>query len=109
MLIVLKEKVLTNYKNSEIDLLWRILAFFNSSLGLKRVDKLLRDTRGFEKISQPDFWEPIYFSPKLNQCVKLLAVWFSLRVSRQSSFTEKFVENYVALATRVSFCRKKEN
>jgi len=103
MLIVLKEKVLTNYKNSEIDLLWRIFAFFNSSLGLKRVEKLLRNTGGLEKISQPGFWEPIYFSPKLNQCVKVFALWFSLRISRQHSFTEKFVENYIAIARVCKF------
>merc|ERR1712034_211364 len=42
--------------------------------------------------------EPIYFSPKLEAYVKLQSLWFSLRISRQNSFTEKFVENYVALA-----------
>merc|ERR1712098_202852 len=29
---------------------------------------------------------------------KVYAIWFSIRISRQKSFTEKFVENYVALA-----------
>merc|ERR1712098_572326 len=27
-----------------------------------------------------------------------MGIWFSIRISRQKSFTEKFVENYVALA-----------
>merc|ERR1712098_224213 len=104
LLIVLKEKVLTNYKDSQIVLLHDILAFFNNSLGLKRVMKLLRKTEGFETISQPDFWEPIYFSsPKLDEVVKVCCIWFSIRISRQKAFSEKFVENYVALAREFIF------
>jgi len=98
MMIVLKEKVLTNYEKLQILLLFEILVLFNMSLGLKRVKKLLRSTEGFETISQPDFWAPIHFSPKLNECVKVQCLLFSIRISRQKSFTEKFVENYVALA-----------
>merc|ERR1712098_664143 len=66
--------------------------------GLKRVQKLLRNTEGFETISQPGFWGPIYFSPKLTDYVKVYSLWFFLRIARQKSFTEKFVENYVAIA-----------
>merc|ERR1712098_1004098 len=98
MMTVLKEKVLTNYKSSEILLLDAILALFNISLRLKRVQKLLRSTEGFETISQPGFWAPIHFSPKLLYGVKVQSLWFSIRIARQKSFTEKFVENYVALA-----------
>jgi len=98
ILIALKEKVLTNYKNSQIDLLLCILIFFNRCLALKRVQKLLRNTEGFETISQPGFWEPICFSPNLPACVKVLSLWFSLRISKRKSFTENFVEKYVALA-----------
>merc|ERR1712098_64726 len=98
MMIVLKEKALTNNKKLQIILLNAIFTFFNVTLGLKRVQKLLRNPEGFETISQPDFWEPIYFSPKLGPASKIYSLWFSIRISRQKSFTEKFVENYVALA-----------
>merc|ERR1712098_459837 len=98
MMIVLKEKALTNYKKLQIILLNAIFTFFNVSLGLKRVQKLLRNTEGFETISQPCFWAPIHFSPKLFDGVKVQSLWFSIRISRQKSFTETFVENYVALA-----------
>merc|ERR1712098_760492 len=98
MMIVLKKKVLTNYKQLQIILLYEILALFNMSLGLKRVHKLLRSTEGFETISQPEFWAPIHFSPKLNDSVKVQCLLFSIRISLQKSFTKKFVENYVALA-----------
>merc|ERR1712034_149858 len=55
---------------------------------------------GFETISQPEFWAPIYFSPNLRDGVKLQSLWFSLRASRINSFTENFVENFVAIARR---------
>jgi len=95
MLIVLKEKVLSDLK---IGVLYMILGFFNTHLGLKRVEKLMRNTEGFEIFSQPNFWEPIFYSPKLPAFLKISAIWFSLRISRQESFTKYFVENYVALA-----------
>merc|ERR1712098_541364 len=83
----------------QIVLLFYILSFFNIFLGFKRVMKLLRNTEGFETISQAVFWEPIYFSPRLaNVVVKIECLWFSIRISRQKSFTENFAENYVALA-----------
>merc|ERR1712098_568478 len=66
--------------------------------GLKRVQKLFGSTEDFETISQPDFWAPFHFSPKLTPTVKIDFLWFSIRISRQKSFTETFVENYVALA-----------
>merc|ERR1712098_927740 len=97
-MIVLKEKVLTNYKSSQIMLLHSTIVLFNISLGLKRVQKLFGSTEGFETISQLEFWKPIYFSPKPIISVKIDCLWFSIRTSRQKSFTEKFVENYVALA-----------
>merc|ERR1712098_390509 len=34
---------------------------------------------------------------------KFQALWFSIRISRQKEFTEKFVEKYVALATELIF------
>merc|ERR1712098_879073 len=88
----------------QIVLLFYILSFFNIFLGFKRVMKLLRNTEGFETISQPRFWEPIYFSPRLaSVCVKIDCIWFSIRISRQKSFTENFVKNYVALAREFIF------
>merc|ERR1712098_339276 len=98
MMIVLKEKVLTHYKNSQIHLLHAILILFNTSLGIKRVQKLFGSTEGFETISQPGLWAAVHFSPKLHNCVKVQSLWFSLRISRQKSFTKTFVEKYVALA-----------
>merc|ERR1712098_1014900 len=107
LMIVLKEKILTDYKNSQIYFLFGILSFLNAYLGFKRVTKLFRNTEGFEIISQPDFWEPIYFSPRLaNSEAKIDCIWFSIRISRQKSFTEKFVENYVALARECIFTLK---
>merc|ERR1712098_868088 len=88
----------------QIVLLFYILSFFNIFLGFKRVMKLLRNTEGFETISQAVFWEPIYFSPRLaNVVVKIECLWFSIRISRQKSFTENFVKNYVALAREFIF------
>merc|ERR1712098_753701 len=88
----------------QIVLLFYILSFFNIFLGFKRVMKLLRNTEGFETISQAVFWEPIYFSPRLaNVVVKIECLWFSIRISRQKSFTENFAENYVALARESIF------
>merc|ERR1712098_190216 len=93
-----------DYKKPQINLLFRILAFLNTFLGFKRVMKLLRNTEGFETISQPEFWEPIYFSPRLvNACRRIYCIWFSIRISRQKSFTENFVQNYVALARETFF------
>merc|ERR1712098_81257 len=104
ILIVLKEKVLTDYKKTQIYLLNMIVTFFNLILGLKRITKLLRNTEGFETISQPEFWEPICFSPKFaNPVMKIYCLWFSIRISPQKSFTEKFVENYVALGIEFIF------
>merc|ERR1712098_427988 len=48
MMIVLKEKYLTNYNKLQIVLLNAIFTFFNVYLALKRVQKLLRSTEGFE-------------------------------------------------------------
>merc|ERR1712098_784724 len=90
MMIVLKEKFLTNFKGSQTMLLYDIFSLFNLSSGLKRVQKLLRSTEDFETISQPEFWEPIYFSPRRLPIIKMFSLWFSLRISRQKSFTEKF-------------------
>jgi uncharacterized C2H2 Zn-finger protein len=89
-------------------LLSKIVAFFNFPLGSKRVYKLLRNTEGFETISQSDFWAPIYFSPKLPNYLKVYSLWLSLRISRQKSFTEKFVENYVAIAREFISTRRRE-
>ena len=44
ILDVLKEKILTDYKNLQIDLLSTIFVCFNMCLALKRVEKLLRTT-----------------------------------------------------------------
>jgi hypothetical protein len=98
--IALKNTIFTNYKNLQNRLLFEILTLVNASLALKRVQKLLRNTKGFETISQPNFWEPIYFSSKLTDDVKVFALWFSVRISRQKLFTEKFVEHFVATAKR---------
>merc|ERR1712098_720771 len=35
--------------------------------------------------------------------VKIYCLWFSIRISRQKSFTENFMENYVALAREFIF------
>jgi len=98
ILIDLIEKILVDYNKIQSFLLDKILRFFNIFLCLKRVEKLLRNTEGFETISQQDFWEPIYFSAKLEGDVKMHALWFSLRISRQKSLTQKFVEKYLVLA-----------
>merc|ERR1712098_630822 len=51
-----------------------------------------------------EFWEPIYFSSRIS-CAKrkIDCIWFSIRISGQKSFTEKFVENYIALARELIF------
>jgi hypothetical protein len=103
MLIFLKEKILKEQRQLQNHLLAQVLVIFNAPLGLKRIQKLLWNTEGFETISQPNFWEPIYFSPKLSYDVKVLALWFSLRTSQHNSFSEKFVKNYVALAQKNIF------
>jgi hypothetical protein len=100
MLIALREKVLTQQKTLQTTLLSKILGIFNLSLGLKRVDKLLRNTEGFETISQEDFWAPIHFSPNLRDVEKVMSLWFSLRISLQKSFKKHFVENYATLVRR---------
>merc|ERR1712098_807020 len=41
-----------------------------------------------------------------NVCGRICCLWFSIRISRQKSFTEKFVENYVALAREYIFTLK---
>jgi hypothetical protein len=100
LLIALK-KIVRDSRNPQwplICVLGVVLSFFNFSMGLKRVEKLLRNTEGVETISQPRFWEPLYFSPKLPVNVKIASLWFSVRISRQKSFTEQFVEKYVDLA-----------
>jgi len=103
MLIALRHKVLSDYKCLQIALLFDILGLFNRTLGLKRVEKLLRNTEGFETISQPGFWEPIYFSPKFTTKLRVFTLWFSLRISRQKSFPENFAEQYVDLARKYIF------
>jgi len=102
-LIVLKEKILKEHTQLQNHLLAHFLVIFNAPLGLKRVQKLLWNTEGFEMISQPNSWEPIYFSPNLADDVKVSALWFSLRTSQQNFFSEKFVQNYVALAQKNIF------
>merc|ERR1712098_253148 len=98
MLIVLKEKILAQYKHVHFQLFFSILGLFNLRLSYKRIQKLLRNTEGFETVSQQRFWAPIYFSPKIYNAVKVYLLWFFLRISRQNSFTEKFVEKYITVA-----------
>merc|ERR1712098_280455 len=98
-LIALKEKILHDFKPPQKNLFCIIIGLFNSVLGLKRVDKLLRNTKGFETISQMHFWEPLYFSPKWDDYQgKMNTLWFSLRISRRKLFTKAFVTKYVVLA-----------
>jgi len=100
LLIALRAKALSDYKEFQIKLLARILCFFNFYLGLKRFQKLLRNTEGFEIISQPNFWEPIYFSSKFDSFVAVKVLWFSIRISGEKMFAENFIQKYVELARR---------
>jgi hypothetical protein len=58
--IKLRERAMKGEKMS-ISILWGLLGFFNTSAMFKRTRKVLRNTKNFEVISQPHFWEPIFF------------------------------------------------
>merc|ERR1712098_1031206 len=42
----------------------------------------------------------------LDEGLKIYCLWFSIRISRQKSFTKNFVESYVALAREFIFALK---
>jgi len=67
---------------------------------LKRARKVLKNTTNFDVISQPDFWEPIFFNSKLSETLCINALWFSRMMTNVRSFSQDFVRRYV--------CRIKE-
>jgi len=87
----LREKVLAG-EEMPSDIFSSMLRFLSVSVLYKRVRKLLRNTEKFDEISQPHFWEPVFFKcPAL--CLD--ALLFSVRISNTKSFTQEFVQKYV--------------
>jgi hypothetical protein len=58
------------------------------------VDKVLKKTEYFEKISQRNFWEPIFLNSKVDINTSAQALLFSFKVCEEQ-IAQEFVEKYV--------------
>jgi hypothetical protein len=96
--IKLREKTLSGEELPAL-IIGNLIVFLELCAMFKRTRNILRKTENFEVISQPHFWEAIFFEMNQNFCLSALS--FSIKMSHTKKFTQDFVEKYVNRITEI--------